>query len=88
MDVFIFDSGVDIYDDWSYYYLVINAKGANDMATRRAVSMTLPIEMIEYIDQIAKDNVLSRSSAATMIINQYRKKIDLHVMKEEKGEEQ
>lgn len=56
-------------------------------ATRRAVSMTLPIEMIEYIDQIAEENILSRSSAAAMVIQQYRLKIDLHSMKEEKGEE-
>lgn len=55
--------------------------------TRKAVSMTLPYEMIEYIDKIAEENMLSRSSATTMIIQQYRLKIDLHSMKEDKGEE-
>ena len=57
-------------------------------ATRKAVSMTLPIEMIEYIDEIAQESLLSRSSAAAMIINQYRLKLDTHQMKdeEEKGE--
>lgn len=57
--------------------------------TRKAVSMTLPIEMIEYIDEIAQESLLSRSSAAAMIINQYRLKLDTHQMKddeEDKGE--
>jgi alkylated DNA repair dioxygenase AlkB len=56
-------------------------------ATRKAVSMTLPIEQIDYIDQIAEDNLLSRSSAAAMIINQYRLKMTMHTEKNEEGEE-
>lgn len=56
--------------------------------TRKAVSMTLPMDMIDYIDQIAEESLLSRSSAAAMIINQYRLKLDTHQMKgTEEGEE-
>lgn len=40
---------------------------------RHPVNMTIPKYLLEYIDQVAEDNIMSRSAAVTQIINQHYK---------------
>ena len=57
-----------------WYYLVkINNEKENKMSKKKRLTITLSEQVLEYLDKVAKEKGLSKSSLITIALEEYKK---------------